>query len=107
MEQQREQQERLKAAVEIASHSHADVSAVKVYTRAGRQTKCKACSVCQERLPCFVADCTHRICGECVPQFLKEADKVISCPCCPRDSSIIPINLLGDFFDALLLGKIS
>jgi hypothetical protein len=71
------------------------------YTIAGRQTKSLPCNLCEERIPSFVADCGHRVCGECIPSLIKDLPETINCPVC-HDNSIIPSHLLGKFVDSLI-----
>lgn len=74
-----------------------------IYTRAGRQGKQQPCNMCNERLPTFIADCSHRMCGECVPKLIKScSNEMVNCPVCPQEVSLIPVQLLGDFVDLLL-----
>ena len=70
------------------------------FTRSGRQTKSLPCNLCDERIPSFVADCAHRICGECATGLIRHIPENINCPVC-NDASIIPSNLLGKFIDSL------
>ena len=72
------------------------------YTRAGRQTKNQPCNVCQDRIPSFVAECSHRICGECAISLIRRMEDCIPCPCCSDGESLIPIYLIGQFIDSLM-----
>ena len=72
-------------------------------TRSGRQGKPQPCALCTEKLPFFLTDCGHRICGECVPSLIqfKSCDDMLSCPCCNQAESA-SVYSLGRFLDKII-----
>ncbi|KAH6599571.1 hypothetical protein BASA50_002913 [Batrachochytrium salamandrivorans] len=87
-----------------------------------RRTSLAACHICRECLPSMeVSTCKHRLCGECIPLYIRRSLKCesIYCPACvagsplycdqdttrpastPHCATMVPVLKLGQFLDSL------
>jgi hypothetical protein len=65
-----------------------------------RQAKSLPCHTCYERIPTFVSECGHRICGECIPTLIHDHHEVVDCKLCVVKQPM-SVEMLGRFVDAL------
>jgi hypothetical protein len=97
---QRRAQLRYSKLTRLETSQNQDTPKKNQATRTARQTKIQPCHNCQERIPSFVTDCGHRICGECIPPMIQTCVKGATCPVC-NFPELIDIAVLGRFVDSL------